>query len=94
MAVNEDNLKKKDLDFVLEVNRKAIEIESEIAEQNEEVISLLKKIDSSQDGNDKKIDKLTEKSDDLSKDFFRMQVLFIGGLLALVTQIVQLFLKK
>ena len=37
----EKGLNKKDLEIILEVNRKAIEIETEVADQNEEIISLL-----------------------------------------------------
>jgi len=96
-----DSLKRKDLDLILEVNKKAIEIETEVAEQNEEVISSLDEIKKSLeasgtklDAQDEKLDKIISSNDSLDKDLFRMQVLYIGGLLALVTQIVQIFLKK
>ena len=92
--LNNENVRKKDLDLILEVNRKAIEIETEIAEQNEEIISTLSDIKKVQEDQDKKLDKLVEKTEDINKDLFRIQVLFVTGLLSLVIQIIQIFLKK
>lgn len=92
--LNNENVRKKDLDLILEVNRKAIEIETEIAEQNEEIISTLSDIKKVQEDQDKKIDKLVEKTEDINKDLFRIQVLFVTGLLSLVIQIVQIFFKR
>jgi hypothetical protein len=92
--LNSDNVKKKDLELILEVNKKAIEIETEVADQNEEIISALSDIKKLQIDQDKKIDKIIEKSDETNKDLFRIQVLFITGLLSLVIQIIQIFAKK
>ena len=89
-----ENLNKKDLDLILEVNKKAIEIETAVADQNEEVLSLLSKIKEKQDKSDEKIDKIFLKSEELTKDVFKLQVLFISGLLSLVIQIIQIFVKK
>jgi hypothetical protein len=100
-----DTLKRKDLDLILEVNKKAIEIETEVAEQNEEIIDSLdkikdshtdldKKLDNRLDSQDEKLDKLIKQTDDTNKDLFRMQVLFVTGLITLVAQIVEIFLKK
>ena len=96
------NINKKDLDLILEVNKKAIEIEMEVASQNEEIIELLNNTESS----NKKIEeivskivveelkKITKSNEDLSKEFFKMQVLYITGLLTLIIQVVQIFMKK
>jgi len=92
--LNNENVKKKDLELILEVNKKAIEIESEVAEQNEEIISVLTDIKKAQDDHEKKLDKIVEQSDETNKDLFKIQVLFITGLLSLVIQVLQIFLKK
>jgi len=96
-----DALKRKDLDLILEVNKKAIEIETEVAEQNEEIIKSLDTIQNNQGDIDKKLDdhsekleKLIKQTDETNKDLFRMQVLFITGLITLIAQIVEIFLKK
>jgi hypothetical protein len=100
-----DALKRKDLDLILEVNKKAIEIETEVAEQNEEINSSLDKIKESEkdldlkidkrlDSQDEKLDKLIKQTDETNKDLFRMQVLFVTGLITLVAQIIEIFLKK
>lgn len=96
-----ENVKKKDLELILEVNKKAIEIQSEVAEQNEEIISSLSEIKKSQEDQEEKtekleekIDKLIKQSEETNKDLFKMQVLFVTGLLSLVIQIIQIFIKK
>ena len=85
---------KRDLEIILEVNRKAVEIETAVADQNEEIIGLLNDNHDSQEKIEEKLDKLLEKADDTSKDLFKIQVLFVTGLLALVAQIIQIFIKK
>jgi len=89
-----DNVRKQDLEFILEVNKKAIEIQTEVAEQNEDIISSLTEIKKTQADQDKKIDKLLSQSDEANKDLFRIQVLFVTGLLSLVIQIIQMFAQK
>lgn len=89
-----DHFNKKDLEIILEVNRKAVEIETAVADQNEEIIGLLNDNQLSQESIEKKIDKLIESADETSKDLFKIQVLFVTGLLALVAQIIQIFLRK
>lgn len=96
-----DALKRRDLDLILEVNKKAIEIETEVAEQNEEIIDDLEKIQADQaaldnklDSQDEKLERLIKSTDETNKDLFRMQVLFVTGLITLIAQIVEIFLKK
>lgn len=89
-----EQFNKKDLDIIIEVNKKAIEIENAVAGQNEEIISLLTANKENHESMDEKLDKLVEKSEETSKDLFKIQVLFITGLLALVAQIIRIFLRK
>ena len=92
MPANQIN--KQDLEIILEVNRKVIEVETSVAEQNEEIISLLNDNKATQEKMDEKLDKILEQTEETSKDLFKIQVLFVTGLLALVAQIIQIFLKK
>lgn len=89
-----DQVNKRDLEIILEVNRKAVEIETAVADQNEEIISLLNDNQKSQEQIEDKLDKILEKSEETAKDLFKIQVLFVTGLLALVAQIIQIFIKK
>lgn len=89
-----DSIKKNDLELILEVNRKAIEIETTVADQNEEMTALLNKCREKQDKAEEKLDKLIKQSEDTSKEIFKLQVLFVSGLISLVIQVVQIFLKK
>lgn len=100
--INEqNNVNKKDLELILEVNKKAIEIQTDVASQNEEIIELLNgsktiftSVIEKQTKSDEKIDKIIKQVDELNKDIFKIQVLFVTGLLSLVIQIIQIFVKK
>lgn len=98
-------INRKDLDLILEVNKKVIEIETEAVAQNEEIINLLSDNKKKQGEIDTKIDKIVKQNDDLKTDakkdaeeikreLFKIQVLFVTGLLSLVIQIIQIFIKK
>ena len=89
-----DLVNKKDLEIILEVNKKAIEIETEVASQNEEIIDLLNSNKDRQEKMDEKLDKLVTQGEETNKDLFRIQVLFVTGLLSLAIQIIQIFVKK
>lgn len=90
---NDPTYSKNDLALILEVNKKSIEIETEVAEQNEEIISSLTAIKKVQEDHDKKLDKLVKQSDETNRDLFKIQILFISGLLSLVVQIIEIFRK-
>lgn len=92
---------RKDFEVILEVNKKAIEIETAVADQNEEIITLLNQHKTHLEQHKSnlkelecKTDKIHKQTEDLSKDMFKLQVLFVTGLLSLIAQIIQFFLKK
>jgi molybdopterin converting factor small subunit len=91
-------LKKKDLDVILEVNKKAIEIETEVAEQNEEIIDALNKSQENQNAIIKRADKIIDSTNSINNTLYRIQVLFISGfvtiILAVISMVVQIFVKK
>jgi hypothetical protein len=89
-----EQLNKKDLEVILEVNKKAIEIETSVADQNEEIISELSDLKDKQKECTEKADKIIKQTDDLSKEIFKLQVLFVTGLISLVIQVIQIFLKR
>jgi len=89
-----EQLNKRDLEIILEVNKKAIEIETGVADQNEEIISELSDLKDKQKETNEKADKIIKQADELSKDIFKLQVLFVTGLISLVIQVIQIFLKK
>lgn len=89
-----ERINKKDLEIILEINKKAIEIETEVGSQNEEIIELLTENKLKTKQIEEKIDKIIKQSEETNKDLFKIQVLFITGLLSLVVQVVQIFLKK
>lgn len=91
-------LKKKDLDVILEVNKKAIEIETEVAEQNEEIIDALGKVQGNQDAIFKRIDRVNSTVDEINRALYKIQVLFVSGFITIIMAVIglvaQIFLKK
>lgn len=103
MPQNKDNgslLEKSDLYTIIQVNNKAIEIQSEITSQYEEVIESLETVS---DSNNKIVDKIAEikldhkdiKADikEINKTQFKILVLLSAGVLNLIVQIISM-LKK
>jgi hypothetical protein len=95
-----DILNKRDLEIVLEVNKKSILIEMEVASQNEEIIKELEASEIRDDEILKQVETLNETvdiikkiSEENSKDIYKIQILFLTGLLSLIIQIIQI-LKK
>lgn len=92
---------KKDLDIIFEVNKKAVEIQTEVTDQNEEIIEKLAKIIEQNDKSnaqkkemETKLDKLIKQGEETSKDLFKFQLMMISGFVAIVLQVVSIFLKK
>jgi hypothetical protein len=92
-------LNRKDLELYLEINNKVIELNSGVAEQNEEIIEHLDVIRDVEGSIETKIDKLvlqglekvTSQCEQISRDLFMIKVLYITGLLSIIAQIVSLF---
>lgn len=114
----DDSLSRSDLDTIIEVNKKAIEVQVEVAAQNEKVIedleenikinesikrdaeSALRELSSlKQEIKDCKkdiLDKVEEvegKVDELDKSQFKLYALLTTGAIAIILQIIQLFLN-
>jgi len=88
-----EQLNKKDLELILEVNKKAIDIQSEVAEQNEDILGNLIDLKKNQITQGEKIDKLVKQSEDTNRDIFKIQILFLSGLFSLIIQVIQLWKK-
>lgn len=90
---DEETLQKADIDTILSVNKKAIELYTENSEQNEEIIECLSSIK-----NDTKT--LAEKQKDMADEIktieraqFKLLVLLGSGVVSLVLQLIQLLAK-
>jgi hypothetical protein len=90
---NENNIRRHDIDLILAVTQKSIELNTEVASQNEEIIETLEAIHKIQEDHTSKIDKIVTKSEDTNRDIFRVQVLFVVGLLGVVAQVIQAFAR-
>lgn len=89
-----ESISKQDLEITLKIHEKVIEVQSVVADQNEEIIKLLGSIKEMSDKDKDKLDKLVKQSEETSRDLFQVKILFLTGLLSIVVQIVQIFLKK
>ena len=88
-----DQINKKDLEIILEVNKKAVEIETEMVAQNEEIMGALNDCKNKLEDINERLHKIIKQGEDTSRDIFVMKVLYVTGMLALVGQIIQLFVK-
>jgi len=100
-------INKKDLDLIIQVNKKAIQIQTEVVDQNEEIINFLEENKKDHDfivekaenldkinSLESKIDLILKKTEEFNKDIFKIQVMFASGLLGLIIQLIQAFIKK
>ena len=88
-----EQLNKKDLELILEVNKKAIDIQTVVAEQHEDILENLVDLKKNQITQGEKIDKLVKQSEDTNRDIFKIQILFLSGLFSLIIQVIQLWKK-
>jgi len=97
----DERLTSRDVDLILEVNRRAIEINNTVSEQNEDIIRRLteskERIDKMLDKMDRlyeKSEKMSKQVEDMNKDIFKIQILFATGIASLIIQLIQMFFKK
>jgi len=108
-------LNKHDLTTILEVNGKAIVIQTEVAAQYEEVLSKIEDLSEEvistkqntvtfENKLDNKLEVISDnlqsnhkenikKFEEVDKELFKIKILFIGSILGLVAQIIQMFIK-
>ena len=75
------------------VNKKAIDIQTVVAEQHEDILENLVDLKKNQITQGEKIDKLVKQSEDTNRDIFKIQILFLSGLFSLIIQVIQLWKK-
>lgn len=123
-----ETINKKDLELIFQVNQKAVEIQTNVSSQNEEIINdfeslesdhkdmkeslkkievenkeikdLLKKhevetrdVKDSLKKNEENANKIIKTTDELNKDIFKIQILFLTGFVSIILQLIQLFKK-
>ena len=103
---NNKQLDKDDIDLLLEVNKKAIELQTEISNQYEEIIDAIEEMDDETSQNKVNLEKLIDTNKDfeiglekLSKDvkeikdsMFKTGVLVSAGIVSIIIQIIEIFL--
>lgn len=98
---NLNGLDKSDIDTIIKVNNKAIELQTEVSDQYEELISNfsdnLSSTEKSQDIQTKILDEIKEiKKEvvDINKLQFRILLLLSTGMISLIIQVITLLVKK
>ena len=86
-----DILQRGDIDTIIEVNNKAIELHSEISDQYEEIISAQNKLMISQGKIDDDIRSIKKDMDELNKNQFKIILLLSTGIISLIIQLVAAF---
>jgi RNA recognition motif-containing protein len=97
---DQSQISKQDLEIIFRVNEKVIAVQSLVADQNEEVINLLENIEDKQvktlEANrsiNEKLEKIIKQNEDVSRDIFKMNITFAVGILAIVAQVISIFVK-
>jgi predicted nucleic acid-binding Zn-ribbon protein len=80
-----------DIDTILEVNKKAIELHTEISDQYEEIIATQNKMIASQTKIDDDIKAIKKDMDELNKSQFKIILLLSTGIISLIIQLVAAF---
>ena len=88
------NLDEKDIEKILAVNAKSVEIQNHVAGQFEEIKKNGTEIVASSKKTEEKISVIEKKIEEISREIFQLKVLFATGMLSLLIQIIQIFIKK
>ena len=94
MSDRDDLLQKSDIETVLETNKKAIEIHTEVASQNEDIINKLESLESKLKYNTDLTAKMSKDVDDMNKSMFKLYVLLTSGVISLIIQIISMVIAK
>jgi hypothetical protein len=94
---NNDTLQKSDLETIIKVNNKSIELHTEISEQYETIIeateTIVKAVNESQ-CNKSDIQEIKAEIKEINKTQFKIWILLTSGIASLIIQIISLFLVK
>lgn len=108
MENNDDNRRSKDgtfnksdMETIIKVNNRAIELQNETSEQYEEIISLeeqnaskIEKLEDEVSDLKKMTEKVEKGIEEISKTEFKILILLTSGIVSLIMQIVSLLVKK
>lgn len=86
-------LQKSDVETIIEVNKKAIELQTETSDQYEEMIDHAHEMKKLQEKNSEDIAEIKKEVKDINKTQFKILLLLSSGIISLIVQIAVL-LKK
>lgn len=86
-------LQKSDIETIIKVNSKAIELQGEVSDQYEEIVSSLSDIKDKQEEIDEKLVEINKEIKDIGKTQFKILLLISSGIISVIVQIISL-LKK
>lgn len=87
-------LQKSDLDTIIEVNNKAIELQTETSEQYEEMISLTTTLSNNQEKIDDKIKNIETEIKDINKTLLKIMLIVGTGIISLIAQLISLLFRR
>lgn len=105
----DNNITSSELEYILDVNKKAIEIHIEVEKQNEQILDTLEKIDNklliiideqkeqkrlAEDTQTALEEEVQEKVDEIEKALFRLSVILSSASIGAILTIIQAFLHN
>lgn len=84
----------KDLETYIEVNKRTTEVNIKVKENQDAIIALLSACKVVVERLATEQEKQTKALTDISNAIFKLEVVYVAGLLAIVAQIIEIFMKK
>lgn len=88
-----DHVNKRDLEIILEVNKRAIEVGIEATNQNEEIIRQLESGKTERAELLKNTEEVADGIEEITRDLFKIKILYVGSLIALAGRIISMFIR-
>ena len=94
---NDDFITSKELEYIIEVNQKAITIYNEVAQQNEDIADILEKLEIKVDNIEKVVietntsikEQVEKKVETIEKNVFRLIIILTSGVAGIIYTIIQ-----
>lgn len=91
---DDESLSKSDLNTILEVNKKTIEVQLEVYDQHEKIIDILEDNKKAEAEIKTELKEIKNKIDDNDRKLLKIEILLASVIISLVVQLIQMFIRK
>lgn len=94
MPEKQTSISKSEISTILDVNRKAIELHTEVSGQYEEIVDELESNKNKLTKIEDEIKSISKNIEKIDRDLFKISVFMSSGIITLILTIIQMFIKK